>query len=208
MNNDLSVSNITFLYNVYMKNAIILHGSTDSSDYFDVNHPSMSNSHWLPWLQKQLLLKGILAQTPEMPNPVDGQMIYEEWKKMFERFPINEDTILVGHSTGAGFLSKWLSENSAVNVDKVVLVAPWIDPNNIYDKDFFACTFDPDLASRTKGLFLFVSQNDDSDVLLSVSILMAKIDNIQLSRFKDLGHFTEEGMGKTDFPELLDVIIS
>ena len=42
-----------------MKNAIILHGGPSKKEYYDLNMPSMSNSHWLPWLQAQLLKKDI-----------------------------------------------------------------------------------------------------------------------------------------------------
>jgi hypothetical protein len=51
-----------------MKNAIILHGTCSKEEYYDPEHPSLSNSHWFPWLQKQLLRKDISAQTPEIPN--------------------------------------------------------------------------------------------------------------------------------------------
>lgn len=37
-------------------------------EYFNSDSPAQSNKHWLPWLQRQLQLNGILAQTPEMPE--------------------------------------------------------------------------------------------------------------------------------------------
>lgn len=38
-----------------MKNAIILHGGPDKEEYYDPKARSMSNSHWIPWLQAQQL---------------------------------------------------------------------------------------------------------------------------------------------------------
>lgn len=38
-----------------MKNAIILHGGPARAEYYDPKMPSMSDSHWIPWLQAQLL---------------------------------------------------------------------------------------------------------------------------------------------------------
>lgn len=108
-----------------MKNAILIHGWPGKEEYFDPNIPSPSNSHWFPWVQHQLLLKKIEAQTPEMPKAYEPN--YEAWKEMFERFEINENSILIGHSCGGGFLTRWLSEND-VRVGKVALVAPWLDP--------------------------------------------------------------------------------
>ena len=111
-----------------MKNALLLHGTCDREEYFSDLHTSLSNSHWLPWLQKQLLIRDILTQTPEMPQAYDPQ--YDLWEKTFERFDVDKNTILVGHSCGGGFLLRWLSENR-VEVNKLILVAPWIDPDRI-----------------------------------------------------------------------------
>ncbi|MEX0652068.1 MAG: alpha/beta fold hydrolase [Candidatus Paceibacterota bacterium] len=67
---------------------------------------------------------------PYLPN-------YEKWIEVFEQFKVDEETDLVGHSCGAGFLLRWLSENK-INVGKLVLVAPWIDPiNELGDENNF-----------------------------------------------------------------------
>ena len=90
-----------------MKTAIIIHGMPyKDEEYYNPKRPASSNCHWLPWIQKQLLLKDILAQTPEMPVPYEPE--YIAWKEIFERFPLNEETILVGHSCGAGFIVRYL----------------------------------------------------------------------------------------------------
>lgn len=90
-----------------MKNAIILHGGPSKQEYYDPKAPSMSNAHWLPWLQAQLLKNDIAAATPEVPYAFDRDWI--TWNKEFERYDITLKTILVGHSTGSGFIVKYLS---------------------------------------------------------------------------------------------------
>ena len=67
-----------------MKNAIILHGGPSKQEYYDPNTPSMSNSHWIPWLQAQLLKRDIFAITPEIPKSFDRN--WSVWKKEVERF--------------------------------------------------------------------------------------------------------------------------
>lgn len=187
-----------------MKTAIIIHGWPDKEEYFDPRGPSSSNRNWFPWLQQQLLIKGILAQTPEMPDA--WQPVYEKWKRVFERFEIDEDTILVGHSCGGGFLVRWLSENK-VKAGKVVLVAPWLDPDHMIDRHFFDFVIDPSIASRTDGLFIFSSTDDDDDVLKSVDVLRQKLEQAQVIEFSDRGHFTRDDMGTDAFPELLETIL-
>ena len=65
-----------------MRTAIIIHGYNNKSEFLDINRPSASNDHWLPWLQRQLLLNGIEAQTPEMPGFYGPN--YEKWKNLLD----------------------------------------------------------------------------------------------------------------------------
>jgi len=170
-----------------MKTAIILHGKPSYEEYFDPKIPSPSNNHWLPWLQKQLLLNGILAQTPELPAPYDP--VYQEWRRIFEQFKIDGNTALIGHSRGAGFLLRWLSENKAT-VGKVALVAPFLDLNRgKIAGDFFLISMDRHLAARAKGISVFFSTDDSPAILNSVASIKAGIDRIEFSEFTDRGHF-------------------
>lgn len=118
-----------------MKNAIIVHGWNSKSEYFDEGELSPSNRHWIPWLQKQLLVKGIQTQTPEMPLPYKPQ--YDLWKNEFEKLEPEKANILVGHSCGGGFLTRWLSENKTSH-DQIILVAPWLDPYREETTDFLS----------------------------------------------------------------------
>ena len=186
-----------------MKTAIIIHGYPDKEEYFDLKVSSPSNSHWFPWIQKQCLLKGILAQTPEMPEPYKPD--YEKWKWMFEQFKIDEETILVGHSCGAGFLVRWLSENN-IKVGKVVLVAPWLDPKKEIGS-FFKFDIDSNLASKTASLIIMYSTDDNSTVIESVNILKSKIKGVIFQEFTGKRHFTLGSMKTEKFPELLENII-
>ncbi|MFA5024752.1 MAG: alpha/beta fold hydrolase [Patescibacteria group bacterium] len=186
-----------------MNNAIIIHGTCDRNEYFSDKYPSLSNSHWLPWLQKQLLMNNIFTQTPEMPEAY--QPDYKKWQKEFERLEINEATILVGHSCGGGFLLRWLSENK-VKIRKLVLVAPWIDPKRIKTKDFFNFQIDSSLLDRIKEIHLFISSDDDADIIESVKIITKVLPQIIIHNFSNQGYFTFKDMGTDKFPELLKLI--
>lgn len=54
-----------------MKNAIILHGMPSKEEYYDSSAVAQSNMHWIPWVQRQLILEDVLAQAPELPTPFD-----------------------------------------------------------------------------------------------------------------------------------------
>ncbi len=188
-----------------MKKAILIHGWSEKKDYFDMTIPSDSNNHWFPWIQKHLSVKGFDCQTPEMPNGYEPN--YEVWKNTFENLKPDENTILIGHSCGGGFIVRWLSENN-LKVGKVILVAPWIDPdkNNI-DPEFFNFEIDDNLQNNTSGITMIYSDNDYEDVSKTVEILKERLKNIKLLELKGKGHFIISSLGCVEFPELLEEIL-
>jgi predicted alpha/beta hydrolase family esterase len=132
---------------------------------------------------------------------------YEKWKKEFERYTITKESILVGHSCGGGFLVRWLSENK-VNVNKLILVAPWMDPDRKETTDFFEFAIDQSISKRITSIYLFVSSDDTTNgVKESVKIIVNKIPSIDQQKFTDRGHFIFQEMRKHEFPELLKVIL-
>lgn len=187
-----------------MKKALILHGMPEKEEYFSSTSDSPSNTHWIPWLQKELLLHGYLTQTPEFPEPYTPQ--YEQWVDVFNQFDIDENTTLIGHSCGAGFLVRYLSEHT-MKIDTLVLVAPWIDPMHAHIPDFFNFEIDTSLHTKVKHIIMLSSCTDDPDVIRSVEIIKEKIPQIHIIEFADKGHFCYEDLGTRAFPELLEIII-
>lgn len=188
-----------------MKNAIILHGLPSKEEYYDPAYPSASNSHWLPWLQKHLMIHGIKADTPEVPHVYEPN--YNTFVKEVERFDITPGTLLVGHSMGAGFWVRYLSEHPKITVDKVVLVAPWLNLDHEYDIDFFDFTIDPKLTDRVNECIIFNSDNDDTSIQESTRYLQEQLPHIVVRDFHSYGHFTLGSMKTDAFPELLEALI-
>jgi predicted alpha/beta hydrolase family esterase len=189
-----------------MRNAIILHGRPRKADYYNEAYPSESNSHWLPWLQKQLIIKDIFAATPEVPLAFEP--LWERWVIEVERFDITAETVLVGHSMGGGFWLRYLSEHPDLEVGKLLLVAPWIDVEDEDLSHFFDFELDRDLISRTAGITLFHSTDDDPDIVSSVTELRKLLPDMGYIEFNDRGHFTHKYMPSDTFPELLEEILA
>lgn len=189
-----------------MKNAIILHGGPSKEEYYDPEAPSMSNAHWIPWLQGQLLKHDIPTATPEVPNSYDRN--WNAWNKEVERFDIGPETILIGHSTGAGFFIKYLSIHKDLKVNKVILIAPWLDPFKEHTKNFFDdFDIDPYLVSRTAGITIFNSDNDQESVQKTVEIVRGKVKGLIYREFHNYGHFCYEDLRTDRFPELLQTVV-
>lgn len=188
-----------------MKNAIVLHGIMENKKDYDLLSGSMSNFAWIPMVQWYLTRRGILTQTPEMPEPYFQGMDFEKWEKVISQFEINENTILIGHSCGGGFWLKYLSQNPQIKIGRLILVAPWIDVEGAQPKFFGKWEIDEGLPKRCPQIDLFISSDDGSYILNSFEKISAALgDNIKYHKFNDKGHFAEK-IG-ANFPELLEIL--
>lgn len=101
---------------------------------------------------------------------------------------------------------RWLSEHN-VKVGRVVLVAPWLDPNKELKTGFFDFSIDSDLVSNSKDLTVFISDDDDEEELTSAETLKQEVKGLIVKEFTGKGHFIFRHMGTAEFPELRDYIL-
>ena len=180
-----------------MKNALILHGICPEEEFFFSKYPSPSNAWWLPWLQQQFLRAGWQCQTPELPHPY--RPTYNEWKETFEAFKPQNLSILIGHSAGGGFAIKYLQEHK-LKLEKLILVAPWLDPEQEFD-DFLQTELKPSALNNIDEIHLIFSEDDDETEHQTKDKLLTAYPQITFHHYLNFGHFTT---GKTahSFQEL------
>ena len=179
----------------------ILHGCP--SDIEKAMNPETRtyNKHWIPWLKEQLVARGIDVETPLMPNPWAPD--YVEFRKEFEKFPVSEDDILIGHSCGGAFLVRWLGD-SKQKIAKLILVAPWKVPDagDRLREEYYGFEIDKTIPDRVGEIVMFTSDNEEEDGKKSVKIFHEALGG-KLVELPDKGHYTMKDMGTTVFPELL-----
>lgn len=177
---------------------LILHGTCDEDEYFEMDFPSPSNAHWLPWLQQKFLRAGFLCQTPEMPTPY--RPVFEQWQQIFEQHLSTSLTSVVGHSAGCGFFLKWLSKHPCFHLDKLILVAPWLDTDSSCG-EFLKFNLERNLLKNIKEIHLLFSEDDMPSVITATEMLIATFPQIKIHKFSDKGHFCFSTMG-LQFEEL------
>lgn len=103
---------------------------------------------------------------------------------------------------------RWLSENK-VEVDKVILVAPWLDPleKKVLDNGMFDFEIDPSIVERVGDFAMFYDKSDDDYIIESVKKIEKGIKGINLVKLQNMGHFTFSDMKTNEFPELVDYLI-
>ena len=93
-----------------MKNVIVIHGYGETPD-----------SYWYPWFKKELEQKGYKVTIPLLPN-TNKPTLKEQSDFVLNNLEINEDTILIGHSSGCPVILAVLEQIPAV-INKAILIA-------------------------------------------------------------------------------------
>ena len=199
-------------YDKEMKQVIVIHGGTTFRDY-DAYLNSLSTKKlyidrliytpkWKERLQQNL---GDTYQVllPTMPNSTNAR--YNEWKIWFQHISelFTNDCILVGHSLGAVFLAKYLSEESLqITVTATILIAaPYDDEQGEDLVDFKITTLSENLIDQAGRLVFF---NGLDDPVISQSDLRKYRQALPGAEFiitPAPDHFVRE-----DFPELTELI--
>jgi predicted alpha/beta hydrolase family esterase len=127
---------------------------------------------------------------------------------VFEQNTVNEGTAIVGHSAGAEFALRWLSEHPAVVINRLVLVAPYHDAARKYG-DFSEYELDHDLERRVGRMTIFHSTDDDGGIVQRVQTLRSVFPVAHYVEFEGHGHFRYgHNMKYREFPELRDELFA
>lgn len=189
------------------KNCIIIHGCPVNTEKAMNKKTRTYDKHWMPWLKKQLENNGIKAENPLMPLPWHPD--YEKFKKEFEKYIVNENTVLVGHSCGCAFLVRWLGD-SKQKILKLILVAPWKIPQKnksyIHQNNFYTYEVDKTVKDRVKKIVMFISNDEKDNGKKSLEIFHNALGG-EIVNLKNHGHYCLRDMGTEEFPELLEKII-
>ena len=191
-----------------MKNCVIIHGSNPrEKEIIRQGSPPQNERNWIPWLKDKLMEKGIDAYAPLMPNSWKPK--FEEWKNILEKFDINEESTLVGHSAGGAFLVRWLGESNK-RVKKLILIAPAKKLNKL-NKDemgqFYDFQINKNINNNVKEVLIFVADNEWPIIKESVKIYEKELD-VKKIELKGMGHFMTKYMGTDEFPELLEEVLN
>lgn len=100
-----------------MKKAILFHGTGSRPD-----------SYWFPHLSRELEKRGYTVIAPALPNP-DNPNIKESLEYALANLSFDEDTILIGHSSGVSLILSVL-ERIDVRIHESIFVAGFFEPLN------------------------------------------------------------------------------
>ncbi len=179
-----------------MNNYIIVHALGNTSD-----------EYWYPWLREKITNMGCKCKTPNMPS-ID-ETNYNSWAKEMDKLKsqLNEESIVIGHSTGSIFLAHYIIVNK-IQIKKFIGVVSFNEPNinsthpdwDEINKSFFIDNLQ-DLKKYAKERVYFYSPTD----IYNLDILdkFATTINAKKIIIKNAGHFTTKTGYGEKFEEIL-----
>ncbi len=137
----------------------------------------------------------------KMPNPSNAQ--YKEWEIIFKKTLklLENNVVLIGHSLGAIFLAKYLSENKSSKkiLATFLISSPYNDKGVEGSLDGFVLPKNLNKLNKQGGKFFLYHSQDDSVVpYVHLEGYKKALPNAIIRTFEDRGHFNQ-----SEFPELI-----
>jgi uncharacterized protein len=189
-------------------NCIIVHGCPFNVEKAKMSELRTYDKHWMPWVKRELIARGIPTEIPLMPIPWEPE--YGRFKQAFEACHVDEETILIGHSCGCAFLVQWLGDTKQ-RVATLVLVSPRKIPNDDnpakekYER-FYDFPIDRTISSRVGKIIIFSSDDEIPVGVRSVAIYQEALGG-KIIELQGKGHYIMKHMGTEEFPELIEEVL-
>lgn len=185
-----------------MKNALLLHGTNNNSQ-----------GNWLPWLKGELEMMGYIVWSPDLPKAESpNTKRYNEFIFSNKEFNFNEETIIVGHSSGS-VAALGLLQNlpEGVKIHSVYLVSAFKDslPHlNLDLEGLFEEPLNLEIIKTHAGKFIFFHSDNDPYCPLEGAKYLAEQLNGEMNVLSGQKHFNISTAGEKykQFLELLSKI--
>lgn len=182
-----------------MTNVLILHG-TDATP----------NSNWFMWLKGRLIGRGYRVWLPQLPDSeAPDAAAYTKFLLSNKDFKFSDETILIGHSSGAVEILNLLQHlPKTTRVKAAILVSAFKDDLEMDElSGLFVEPFDFEKIKQHCGKFIFIHSDNDPYCPLEDAKYLASQTNGEVVVFEEQGHFnTEVGPEYMKFPELIQFI--
>jgi len=182
-----------------MKKAVILHGTQGSPE-----------GNWFRWLEAELQNRGLEVWLPQLPHAQQPSL--SEWLgyiKDNSPFELDEDTLIIGHSSGA-ILALLISQKGSATLGEVVCVSVFHD--NALGWDANAKLFDVEfnwdsIRAHVERQIVCIHSDDDPYVPLDQAQFVANNIGAEMIVIQNQGHFNlEKSKTYHEFPVLLSLL--
>ena len=160
-------------------------------------------NHWYSSVKKGLEKLGLDVIAENMPDPDLARIKY--WLPFIKEKLSTEDSILIGHSSGAVAILRYLEKNKGklailIGVCHTDLGDEKEKKSGYYDKPWEWNK----IKNNTEKIVIFASK-DDPYIPISEPLFVKEKINAEYHEYNDEGHFGED-VDKKEFPEIVTVV--
>jgi uncharacterized protein len=174
--------------------AILIHG----------NGGGTGDLHWFPWAKKELEKLEIGVKNPDFPDSIEAKASI--WLPFLEKLGADEDTILIGHSSGALAAMRYAEDHEILGSVLVGVAHTDLGEESERISGYFDKPWDWEkIKNNQKWIIEFHSTDDPYIPVKEARFVHEKLDT-EYYEFKDQGHFGNPEHIKLEFPELVEAI--
>ena len=165
------------------------------------NGGATGKDHWFPWLTKELSDRGFNVLAPDFP---DAQLARSSiWLPFIKKLGANEQTILVGHSSGAVPSTRYCETHKILG--SVLIGADYSDLGDETEKasGYYDSPWGWSAIKKNQQWIIQFASTDDPYIPISQPRFIHKKLDTDYHEFTNRGHFMIP-----QFPELRDTLLS
>lgn len=167
------------------------------------NGGSNPQDNWFPWLQGELEKLSIVAINVQFPDPMLARQ--EFWLPFIKQLGADENTILIGHSSGAVAAMRFAEQNTILG--SVLVGACYTDLNNENEKKsgYYDHPWNWENIKRNQKWIVEFASTDDPYIPIEEARFIHKKLGTDYREYTNEGHFGED-KNKKEFPELVEAM--
>lgn len=167
------------------------------------NGGDLPEEKWFPYVQKELGKIGIDVTNVEYPDSVLARKEY--WLPFIEKLGADEDTILIGHSSGAVAAMRY-GENHKI-LGSVLVGACYTDLGVDTEKQsgYYDDPWKWDQIKQNQKWIVQYASTDDPYIPIEEARHIHENLDTEYYEYTDQGHFGSD-KNRVEFPEMIEVI--
>lgn len=168
------------------------------------NGGATPGDNWFPYVERELSALGIKVLNRQFPDPLLARR--EFWLPFLRELGADQNTILVGHSSGAVAAMRFAEENPVLGS---VLVAGYLSDLGLESErksGYFDRPWNWDAIRANQSWIIQFSSTDDPFIPIVEARSLREALGSEYHEYEDQGHFGNGRSPKEQFPELIEAI--
>jgi len=158
---------------------------------------------WFPYVARELEKLGIKTVNVKFPDPVLARMEY--WLPFIKKLGADEDSILIGHSSGAVAAMRYAESNKIMGSVLVGVYYSNLSDENEKKSGYFNEPWDWKAIRDNQYWIIEFASTDDPYIPIEEPRFIHKILSTEYYEYTDQGHFGSD-KNRIIFPEMIEAI--